>query len=80
MKCIQIMLNAGATLDDPVLEALLLDNDVRLRGLLSASSASLSKGLNMLCAFTSCRGVSPLHICAEPQLNPVRPRFAGEWR
>jgi hypothetical protein len=69
-ECIQMMLDAGATIDDPVLEALLLDNDVRLRGLLSASSATLNKELSALCAFTSCRSVSPLHICAE--FNSIR--------
>ena len=25
----------------------------------------LQKKLSLLCAFTSCRGVSPLHVCAE---------------
>jgi hypothetical protein len=62
-ECLQIMLDAGATLDDPVLEALLLDDDAGLRGLLS--SENLRRKVNLLCAFTSCRGVTALHICAE---------------
>jgi hypothetical protein len=69
-ECLQIMLDAGATIDDPVLEAILLDNHVRLRELLSPASTILDKKLSPLCAFTSCRGVSPLHICAE--FNSIR--------
>jgi hypothetical protein len=62
-ECLQIMLNAGATLGDPLLQALLLDDDTGLRGLVS--SENLRRKLNLLCAFTSCRGVTALHICAE---------------
>jgi hypothetical protein len=64
-ECLQIMLDAGATLGDPFLQALLLDDDAALRGLLSGSSENLKRKLNPLCAFTSCRGVTALHICAE---------------
>jgi hypothetical protein len=59
------MLDAGATLDDPLLQAVLLDDDTRLRELLFQSSDILQRKLNPLCAFTSCRGVRALHICAE---------------
>ncbi len=62
-ECLQVMLNAGATLGDPLLQALLLDDDTGLRGLLSTEN--LQRKLNPLCAFTSCRGVTALHICAE---------------
>lgn len=62
-ECLRLMLNAGATLGDPLLETLLLDDDTGLRGLLSAEN--LRRKLNPLCAFTSCRGVTALHICAE---------------
>ncbi len=64
-ECLQIMLDAGATLGDPLLQAVLLDDDAGLRGLLSASNENLKRKLNPLCAFTSCRGVTALHICAE---------------
>jgi len=30
-ECLRTMLDAGATLDDPVLEAILLDDDEKLR-------------------------------------------------
>jgi ankyrin repeat protein len=64
------MLDAGATIGDPLLQAILLDDDAGLRGVLARSSESLKKKLSPLCAFTSCRGVSALHICAE--FNSVR--------
>src|SRR5258708_7502229 len=64
-ECLQITLDAGATLGDPLLQALLLDDDAALRGLISGSSEDLRRKLNPLCAFTSCRGVTALHICAE---------------
>ena len=69
-ECLEIMLSAGATVGDPLLETILLDDDARLRGLLDASSDTLQKKLSPLCAFTSCRGASPLHICAE--FNSIR--------
>ena len=68
--CLRILLDEGATVGDPLLEAVLLDDDAALRGLLATSSERLDKKLSPLCAFTSCRGVSSLHICAE--FNSVR--------
>jgi ankyrin repeat protein len=65
--CLRVMLDAGATIDDPVLEAILLDDDVALRPHLQNA---LLRQLDLLAAFTSCRGVSPLHVCAE--FNSVR--------
>jgi ankyrin repeat protein len=65
VECVQVMLDAGAEVGDPLLQAVLLDDDAGLRGLLSKSSDNLQRKLNPLCAFTSCRGVSALHICAE---------------
>jgi hypothetical protein len=64
-ECLRVMLDAGATVGDPVLEAALLDDDVALRTLLGGSREILHRKLSPLCAFTSCRGVSALHICAE---------------
>src|SRR6185312_6903875 len=58
-ECLQVMLDAGATVGDPLLEALLLDDDAALR------RTNLQRKLSPLCAYTSCRGVSALHICAE---------------
>ena len=53
-----------------MLEALLLDDDVELRHLLSSSPADVSRRLRLPCAFTSCEGVTPLHVCSE--FNCVR--------
>jgi hypothetical protein len=64
-ECLQVMLDGGATLGDPLLQAVLLDDDAGLCGLLAGSGETLQRKLNPLCAFTSCRGVSALHICAE---------------
>jgi hypothetical protein len=64
-ECLQVMLDARATVGDPLLESILLDDEAGLRELLRQSSAFLQQRLSFLCAFTSCRGVSPLHVCAE---------------
>lgn len=69
-ECLQVMLDAGARIGDPLLRAILLDDDAELRSLVARSSESLTKRLNPLCAFTSCRGISALHLCAE--FNSVR--------
>jgi ankyrin repeat protein len=59
------MLDAGAKVGDPLLQSILLDDDWELRELLRQSNAYLQQKLNFVCAFTSCRGVSALHVCAE---------------
>jgi hypothetical protein len=69
-ECLRVLLDAGATVGDPLLEAVLLDDDAGLRRLLSGSRDLLRAKLSLLCAYTSCRGVSALHVCAE--FNSVR--------
>src|SRR6476646_5077356 len=64
-ECLRVLLDAGATVGDPLLEAVLLDDDAALRDVLKAGSGSLHRKLSPLCAYTSCKGVSALHICAE---------------
>ncbi len=68
--CLRVLLEAGATIDDPLLESLLLDDDAGLRRILSAPGQTLDRRLHVTCAFTSCDGVTPLHLCAE--LNSIR--------
>jgi len=69
--CLRVLIDAGATVDHPVLESLLLDDDVGLRRLLEAGGQEpLECRLRVPCAFASCEGVTPLHICAE--FNCVR--------
>jgi hypothetical protein len=67
--CLGVLLQAGATLD-PLLQALLLDDDRELRRLMSSPGQSVERKLHLHCAFTSCEGVAPLHVCAE--FNSVR--------
>lgn len=64
-ECLQVMLDAGAKTGDPLLEAILLDNDTALRKLLDESGDSLHRKLSFISAFTSCRRVTALHVCAE---------------
>ena len=68
--CLQTLLDAGASLDDPLLQALLLDDAAALSGLLAASQQVLTRKLSVPCAFTACEGVTALHVCAE--FNSVR--------
>jgi hypothetical protein len=68
--CLRVLLEAGATIEDPLLEALLLDDDTSLRRLLSSAGESRNRRLRVPGAFTCCEGVTPLHICAE--FNCVR--------
>jgi len=68
--CLRVMLDAGARIGDPLLEAVLLDDDVSLRQLVAEDAGCVSRKLYPLCAYTSCHGVTALHICAE--FNSVR--------
>ncbi|HWN12183.1 MAG TPA: ankyrin repeat domain-containing protein [Pyrinomonadaceae bacterium] len=68
--CLQVLLDAGATIGEPLIEALLLDDDASLRRILNGESGSVNRRLSVPCAFTCCDGVTPLHICAE--FNSVR--------
>ncbi len=64
-ECLRVMLDAGASLHDPFLEILLLDEPTRLRQILQPSPDSLRRRFSLACAFTSLHGVSALHVCAE---------------
>ena len=63
--CLRVLIEAGATLGDPFIEALLLDDDVSLRRILNDAGESPNRRLSLPSAFTCCEGVTPLHICAE---------------
>lgn len=58
--CLRVLLDAGASIGDPLLEAVLLDDDAALRMI-----QDTSRKLSPLCAYTSCDGVTALHLCAE---------------
>jgi len=63
--CLRVMLDAGGTLDDAFLEAILLDDAGRLGEILAVSPTEIQRTLHLDCAYTSLQGVSALHICAE---------------
>jgi hypothetical protein len=64
-ECMRVMLAAGADVGDPLLEALLLDDVPALKTQLAQDLGVLSRTLSLSSAFTCCRDVTPLHICAE---------------
>lgn len=63
--CLRVLLDAGASFNDPLLESLLLDDAAELRILIQKSSSELTRSFSLNCAYTSLAGASPLHICAE---------------
>ena len=69
--CLQVLIDAGASIEDPLIEAVLLDDDARLRRILAEDERDpLHRKLRVRCAFTGCDGASALHLCAE--FNSVR--------
>jgi len=68
--CLRVLLDAGASFNDPFLESLLLDDADKLRGILKSSSSELARRFHLNCAYTPLVGASPLHICAE--YNSIR--------
>jgi hypothetical protein len=62
--CLRVMLAAGATIDDPLVRAVLLDDAAAVRTL-ARDRQNLERKITLLCAYTSCKGVTALHICAE---------------
>lgn len=69
-ECLRVLLDAGAELADPLLAALLLDDEAGLRATLAADSRAMGRRFDLECAYTSLHGVSALHVCAE--YNSVR--------
>jgi len=67
--CLRVLLEAGAAIEDQLLQAVLLDDDGAVRRLASGPGA-IDRRLSCASAYTSCRGVSALHVCAE--FNSVR--------
>lgn len=63
--CLRTLLAAGAVLDDALLRLVLLDDAETLRELLRANPAERDRLLSLAAAYTRCRGVTALHVCAE---------------
>ena len=64
-ECLRVMLKAGAKIANPVFEAVLLDDDRKLRQLLRSDPRAVFQKIGIPCAFTSLKGASLLHVCAE---------------
>lgn len=63
--CLQLLLDAGGTLDDPVLAPVLLNDPVALRAALAADPALVHHRTSLRCTFTPLEGATLLHVAAE---------------
>ena len=68
--CLRVMLGAGATIGNELVEAALLDDEETLRRIIQQDPERVQESLGVESAYTSLRGVSALHVCAE--FNAVR--------
>jgi hypothetical protein len=68
--CLRVMLEAGAVIEDPLLQAVLLDDEAAVRAYANTPGQRVDRRLTQRCAFTPCEGASALHLCAE--YNSVR--------
>lgn len=65
-ECLRILLSAGAIIDIPSLQAVLLDDDAALKNLIAAQGIhAVHQNLSAPSAFTSLQGATLLHVCAE---------------
>ena len=69
-ECLRALLESGAALSDPLLRTVLLDDDAGLQRHLAAHGEDARRTLSLPCAFTNCRDVTALHVCAE--FNRIR--------
>ena len=63
--CLRLLLERGATLDDPKLAPVLLDDPEALSLAVQNDSSLLQHRTTMVCAFTPLIGASLLHVAAE---------------
>ena len=68
--CLRVMLAAGATVGNDLTEAALLDDDDALRRIVQQNPERARERVDVESAYTSLRGVSALHVCAE--FNSIR--------
>lgn len=64
-NCLRVLTDAGAEVGDNAIEAVLFDDSETLASLLTADGQLAHKKYNLRAAFTSCRGVTLLHLCTE---------------
>ena len=63
--CLRAMLEHGAVLPDPRLEAVLLDDPVQLEAAVRREPGLLRRKFSLNCTFTPLEGVTLLHLAAE---------------
>lgn len=63
--CVKVFIDYGLTLEDKILEAVLLDDSIRLGIQLKENPAAISTKYNFKAAYTPLYEVTLLHICAE---------------
>jgi ankyrin repeat protein len=64
-KCLRLLLDRGAVLDDPVVAPVLLNDAESLRAAIRANPSLLIQRTTMVSAFTPLVGASLLHVAAE---------------
>ncbi len=64
-KCLRLLLDRGAVLDDPVVAPVLLNDGAALAAAIRATPSLLHHRTSMVSAFTPLRGASLLHVAAE---------------
>jgi hypothetical protein len=63
--CMRTLLDAGATVGDPLVECVLLDDGQALARVLEQEPGAVSRRVDVDAAYTCCQGVTALHLCAE---------------
>ncbi len=63
--CLQLLLDRGATLDDPKLRPVLLNDPVALETAVRSEPGLLAHRTSMTCTFTPLVGATLLHVAAE---------------
>jgi ankyrin repeat protein len=64
-ECLRLLLERGATLDDPKLEAVLLNDPSALEAAIRTDPGLLMHRTSLPCAFTPLMGATLLHVAAE---------------
>lgn len=64
-KCLRLLLDRGAVLDDPLIEPVLLNDAASLAVAVRADRSLLTHRTTLVSAFTSLVGASLLHVAAE---------------
>ena len=63
--CLRLLLDRGATLEDPKLEPVLMNDPVALEAAVRADKSLLAHRTSLACTFTPLEGASLLHVAAE---------------